>query len=188
MFKGYSDEDRFTQFDPTNIHPYAAAWILGATVGCVDFQNYAMEQLYNHSCKQSDQPLVVTPAAMEKIMTGEPFQSPLRWFMEDFVCTHFGNEQLIKGEISGWIRLMQKCPWFLHSLMIMLRYRTNGGIAGMFVMLKVKEVYMIKNERKPLMAPTYQLNVVTPAKRGADGTPKPKEVTAPHVKCERADA
>ncbi|KAF7443746.1 hypothetical protein A1F99_118200 [Pyrenophora tritici-repentis] len=172
MFKGSSEESVTDQLDPTAIHPYAADWILGAKLECIDFQNYAMEKLYNHTLEGSDNPLVVTPAAMDKMLTNEG-NIYLQWFMRCFVCTHFKNESLVKGELYEWIGVPQKHYLFLRDLLISLKY--NTGVKEM----PPRERYILKKkETSPIPSTDKTNGMVTPAKRGADGTPKSKDTLA----------
>jgi hypothetical protein len=94
--KDFIDDSLCLQDDSEMIDPYANAWNMGDKLQCVDFQNYAMDKIYTHYYERSENPRVVTPAAINKLLSIETSSPQLAYIFYDCVAYHFRNKEVIK--------------------------------------------------------------------------------------------
>jgi hypothetical protein len=171
--KGFIKDSMCVQTDPEMIDPYASAWILGDKLQCVEFQNYAMDNIFTNYCTQSNKSRIVTSKAIDKLLSIETCSPQLATVFIHCVASQFRNQHVVKGSIDEWDRVMLKHSKLRRVMLITSKYHKNAEFA-----IKGKEPYMVEKKERPVpVSPSQQNGVVTPAKRTANGTPVQRNAT-----------
>jgi hypothetical protein len=172
IVKSFIKDSMCVQADPENIDPYANAWILGDMLQCVDFQNYAMNMIYTYYYKRSENPRVVTPAAIDKLLSIETSSAQLATVFIHAVALHFKNGDVVKDGVDEWDMVTQKHPQLRRAMLIAFKYHTVEFSR------KNKDYYMVrKKETTEPVSLSQESGAVTPAKRTAEGTSVQKDAT-----------
>jgi hypothetical protein len=174
--KDFIKDSMCSQEDSEIIDPYASAWALGDKLQSVGLQNYATDKTYTHYCNpfDFDKTRVITPAAIDKLLSTETFSPQLANIFVDCVASHFRNKDVVKGGVDEWDTVVQKHTKLRKVTLIAFSDHTKAEFC-----IKSKESYMAKKKEKPAPVLLSQQNgVVTPAKRTVNGTPVQQAATA----------
>ncbi|KAF1842096.1 uncharacterized protein K460DRAFT_370101 [Cucurbitaria berberidis CBS 394.84] len=141
------------------------AWVLGDKLLSTDFKNYAMSRLYaQYATDTSPKPIRTIDVKYAYLHSAA--NSPLRRFFFDLVVAHFNDRARVVDTTEEWWQVMKEYVDFGELLLGVLRTGTDRRH-----LIKDKDIYMEKVHET-------SENMITPAKRDADGRRVKREPTS----------
>jgi hypothetical protein len=148
------------------------AWILGERLGSTNFKNYVMGRLHLQYDAES-KPALIIPTDVHYAFTYSAPISRLRTFFVHLVVKWFQDPTRAKGTTTQWDEVLQKHDYLRIGLIHGLRsgaYRDKGLCSA--------KLFMEVENAAPTQKPhAMSSNMVTPAKRNAEGGQVKKEPT-----------
>jgi hypothetical protein len=166
----YTLEDPLPATQTLGINIDVQAWILGDKLRSTNFKNYVMGRLHLQYAAESE-PTLIVPTDLHYALIYSAPASQLCTFFVHLVVKWFQDPTRAKGTTAQWDEVLQKHDCLRVGLINGLRsgaYREKGLYSAKFFM----EVENAAPTQKPR---DMGSNMVTPAKRNAEGEQVKKE-------------